>query len=126
MNTNFTWQYGQPIHREDKDKYVILETGQPWKGECLDEQVDRIVGKDTTLEDLLKRLPPHIQYDPIQQMRLKIWKVGDLVWQVGYYIYIDPTSRTFQETAVEYENQPDLRLALFLLEQKIKRKLGKE
>lgn len=122
-NTEFTWQFGQPIHREDKDKFVDLKTGRAWIGECLDEQVDRIVGKDTTVEDLLEELPPEIQYDPVRSMRLKIWKVGNLVYQAGYYVYVDPGSRDFEQTAVEFETQPSLRLALFLLKQKIKRRV---
>jgi len=116
-NTEFTWQFGQPIHREDKK--------ENFKGECLDEQVDRIVGKDTTVEDLLEELPPEIQYDPVRSMRLKIWKIGNLVYQAGYYVYIDPGNRVFEQTAVEFETQPSLRLALYLLKQKIKRRTEK-
>ena len=116
MSANFTWQFGQPIHREDKK--------ENFKGECLDEQVDRIVGKDTTVEDLLEELPPEIQYDPVRSMRLKIWKVVNLVYQARYYVYIDPGRRVFEQTAVEFETQPSLRLALFLLKEKIKKRTG--
>lgn len=113
--TEFTWHSGQPIHKEDKGSF---------QGECLDEQVDRIVGKDTTLDDLLSELPGEIPFSPTQNMRLSIQKCGskkfnNLSWQVGYYIYKDPGKRDFDEVPVEYENQPDLRLALYNLIQKI-------
>ena len=112
---NFTWRPGQPVHREDKyEKYT---------GECLDEQVDRIIGKDTTLEDLLAELPGEIPFSPTQNMWLAIQKCINLVWQVGYYIYKDPGNRDWDEVPVEYENQPDLRLALYNLLQKIKKNL---
>ena len=116
-NINFTWHYGQPIHKEDKGSF---------QGECLDEQVDRIVGKDTTLEDLLLELPGEIPYSPTQSMRLSIQKCGskkfnNLCYQVGYFIYKDPGKRDWDEIPVEYENAPDLRLALYNLLQKINR-----
>lgn len=108
--TEFTWHSGQPIHREDKGKFC---------GRCLDEQVEAIVGKDTTIEDLLSELPGEIPFSKTQNMWLAIQKCGDLSWQVGYYIYKDPGKRDFAEVPVEYENQPDLRLALHNLIQKI-------
>lgn len=113
--SEFTWHIGQPVHREDKP--------ERYSGECLDEQVDRIVGKDTTLNDLLAELPGEIPFSKTQSMRLAIQKCNNLVWQVGYFIYKDPGKRDFEEVPVEYENQPDLRLALYNLLQKIKKNL---
>ena len=61
-------------------------------------------------------------------MRLSIQKCGskkfkNLSWQVGYFIYKDPGKRDWDEVPVEYENQPDLRLALYNLLQKINKTL---
>jgi hypothetical protein len=46
--------------------------------------------------------------------------LSNLVWQVGYYTYKDAGARNFEEMAIEYENAPDLRLALWNIEEKVK------
>ncbi len=55
----FTWEFGQPIHIEDKKE--IPGVRPEFKGECLDEQLDRILG-NTTVQDYLDQLPSEISF----------------------------------------------------------------
>ena len=122
----FTWKPGDPIHREDK--IGIPGVKPAFEGECLDEQVERIVG-DISLEELLSRLPGSIPFSETSEMRLKIQKGSEFDFVAGYYIFKDPGSSNFNEVPVECEAKPDLRLTLFLLLQKINKTLkgsGKE
>ena len=108
----FTWEFGQPIHREDKKE--IPGVKPEFKGECLDEQLERIIGDTTTL-DYLSQLPSEIRYgDSIAKLEVVKGCPGSMVWQVRYYVYesIDPKSPNFTKHTVLYENAPDLRLAL--------------
>ena len=110
----FTWEFGQPVHREDKERSVVLETGKSWEGECLDEQLERILGNATIL-DYLSQLPSEIRYgDSIAKLEIVKGCQGSMVWQVRYYVYEDVISKkpNFTKHTVLYENAPDLRLAL--------------
>ena len=114
-NKDFTWEIGQPITREQK------KLRPDFKKECLDEQVDRITGR-ATVEELLKSLPRRLKYDSGNSMRLKIEKGSSgIIWYAGYYLHIDEDSWDMQETYVEKVTCPDLRLALYMLKQKIQR-----
>ncbi len=94
----------------------------------IEAAVDDIVGKDTTIDDLLSKLPGEIPFSPTQGMRLSIQKCGNkefdnIVWQVGYFIYKDPGKRNWDEIPIECESSRNLRLALYNLLQKINKTL---
>lgn len=108
----FTWEFDQPVHIEDKKEIPGIRP--EWKGECLDEQLERILG-DTTVLDYLNQLPSEIRYgDSIAKLEVVKGCPGSRVWQVKYYVYenIDPKKPNFTKHTVLYENAPDLRLAL--------------
>ena len=117
---SFTWEFGQPITREQKKKHP------EFKGECLDEQVDRIT-EGASVVDLLSDLPRRIKYSGSDSMRLKIEKGSSgFIWYAGYYLYIDLNGWNLQETCVEKVTCPDLRLALYMLKQKISKYIKDE
>ena len=108
----FTWEFGQPVHREDKKE--IPGVRPEFKGECLDEQLDRILG-NTTVQNYLDQLPSEIRYgNSVAKLEVTKGCPGSMVWHVRYYIYesIDPEKPNFTKHTILYENAPDLRLAL--------------
>lgn len=118
----FTWEFGQPVHREDKEKFVVLETGKSWEGECLDEQVDRICGKTTVIE-YLQKLPAKLKFgDDIARLEILKGVPGSMVWQVRYFVRENIKRLNFTKHTVLYENAPDLRLALHMMLEEVNKK----
>ena len=93
MAMRLKWQFGETL-------------------EALNKEVEQIV-KGKTTEELLNELPPEIPYDEFQEAKLVIKKLGDLVWQVSYMIYLDPKTRRFEKVSVSAVTEPSLKLALF-------------
>lgn len=122
-NNKFTWEFDQPIHREDKKEIPGIRP--EFKGECLDEQLDRILG-DTTVEELLSKLPSKLQCgDKIARLEVRKGIPGSIVWHVRYYTYENPgnlKSWDHPKHSVIYVNAPDLRLALYFMLQEINSK----
>ena len=106
MAMTLKWQFGQVL-------------------EALEKEVNGIVG-NATVEELLAQLPPEIPYDEIQTAKLTISKLSDLVWQVSYKIYIDPKTRHFEKVSIKAVTEPSLRLALFEMQQELKKKPKKK
>lgn len=106
MAMTLKWQFGQVL-------------------EALEKEVNNIVG-NATVEELLAQLPPEIPYDEIQTAKLTISKLSDLVWQVSYKIYIDPKTRHFEKVSIKAVTEPSLRLALFEMQQELKKKPKKK
>lgn len=112
MKEEFTWQFGEPISREEKE--ATFKTKFPFKKECLDEQIDRITANET-IESLMQQLPATIPFDDLQQAKLVIRKLTDLVWQAGYVVYKNPGERDFEAVSVKYVTYPTLILTLHYL-----------
>lgn len=112
MKEDFTWQFGEPITREEKE--ATLKTKFPFKKECLDEQIDRITSGES-IESLLQQLPPTIPFDDVQEAKLVITRLTDLVWQAGYVVYKAPGNRNFEKVSVKYVTYPTLKLTLHYL-----------
>ncbi len=102
MAMTLKWQFGQATDELEKD-------------------VNKIVG-DATVDALLSDLPAEIPYDDIQTARLTITKLGDLVWQVSYVVYIDPKTRHFEKVSIKAVTEPSLKLALFEMTKELKKK----
>jgi hypothetical protein len=108
----FTWEFGQPIHIEDKKEIPGIRP--EFSGECLDEQLDRILG-NTTTQDYLDQLPSEISFgNSVAKLEISKGYPGSIVWHVRYYVYesLNPKRLNFTRHTVLYENAPDLRLAL--------------
>lgn len=91
-------------------------------GESLDKlekEVDEIVG-NITINELLYQLPYEIPYNDIQTAKLVISKLGDIVWQISYVVYIEPKTKHFEKRNITSVTQPSLKLALYEMVQKIK------
>ena len=89
--------------------------------DALEKEVNKIVG-DATTEDLLAKLPAEIPYDDIQTAKLTIHKLGDIVWQVSYMVYLDPKTRHFEKVSTKAVTEPSLRLALFEMDKELHKK----
>lgn len=93
-------------------------------GQAMDElekEVNKIVG-GVTVDTLLSDLPAEISYDDVQTARLTITKLGDLVWQVSYVVYIDPKTRHFEKVSIKAVTEPSLKLALFEMTKELNKK----
>ena len=88
--------------------------------EAMEKEVDQIV-KGKTLDGLLNELPAELPYDGVQSAKLVIKKLGDIVWQVSYMVYLDPKSRHFEKVSIKAVTEPSLRLALFEMYEEIKK-----
>lgn len=88
--------------------------------EAMEKEVDQIV-KGKTLDELLNELPAELPYDDVQSAKLAIKKLGDIVWQVSYMVYLDPKSRHFEKASIRAVTEPSLRLALFEMCEEIKK-----
>ena len=91
----------------------------------LEKEVNEIIGNVTT-EELLNKLPPEIPYDETQTAKLTIRKLGDIVWQVSYMIYIDPKTRHFEKVSVKAVTEPSLRLALYEMDKELTKEEDKK
>ena len=101
MAMKLKWQFGEAL-------------------EAMEKEVDRIVnGK--TVEEMLNELPAELPYDDIQSAKLVIKKLGDIVWQVSYMVYLGPKSRHFEKVSIRAVTEPSLRLALFEMYEEIKK-----
>ena len=100
MAMKLKWQFGEAL-------------------EAMEKEVDQIVnGK--TVEEMLNELPPELPYNDIQSAELVIRKLGDIVWQVAYVVYLDPKKRHFEKVSIKAVTEPSLRLALFEMHEEIK------
>ena len=88
--------------------------------EAMEKEVDQIV-KGKTLDELLNELPAELPYDDVQSAKLVIKKLGDIVWQVSYMVYLDPKSRHFEKVSIRAVTEPSLKLALFEMREEIKK-----
>lgn len=101
MAMKLKWQFGEAL-------------------EAMEKEVNQIVnGK--TVEEMLNELPAELPYDDIQRAKLVIKKLGDIVWQVSYMVYLDPKSRHFEKVSIMAVTEPSLRLALFEMCEEIKK-----
>ena len=100
MAMKLKWQFGEAL-------------------EAMEKEVDQIV-KGKTLDGLLNELPAELPYDGVQSAKLVIKKLGDIVWQVSYMVYLDPKSRHFEKVSIRAVTEPSLRLALFEMREEIK------
>lgn len=117
-NNKFTWCFDQPVHREDKKEIPGIRP--EFKGECLDEQLDRIL-EGTTVEELFSSVPSRIRVgDKIARLEILKGSPGSRVWQARYFTYEGPENLI--KHTVLYQNAPDLRLALYLLSQEVNSK----
>lgn len=102
MAMTLKWQFGQAMDE-------------------LEKEVNKIVG-GVTVDTLLSDLPAEISYDDVQTARLTITKLGDLVWQVSYVVYIDPKTRHFEKVSIKAVTEPSLKLALFEMTKELNKK----
>lgn len=93
--------------------------------EAMEKEVDQIV-KGKTVEELLNELPAEIPYDDVQEAGLVIKKLGDIVWQVSYMVYLDPKHRNFEKVSIKAVTEPSLKLALFEMGEELKKKPKKK
>lgn len=93
--------------------------------EAMEKEVNQIV-KGKTVEELLNELPPEIPYDDLQEAGLVIKKLGDIVWQVSYMVYLDPKHRYFEKVSIKAVTEPSLKLALFEMGEELKKKPKKK
>ena len=100
MAMKLKWQFGEAL-------------------EAMEKEVDQIV-KGKTLDELLNELPAELPYDDVQSAKLVIKKLGDIVWQVSYMVYLDPKNRHFEKVSIKAVTEPSLRLALFEMREEIK------
>ena len=100
MAMKLKWQFGEAL-------------------EAMEKEVDQIV-KGKTLDELLNELPSELPYDGVQSAKLVIKKLGDIVWQVSYMVYLDPKSRHFEKVSIRAVTEPSLRLSLFEMREEIK------
>ena len=101
MAMKLKWQFGEAL-------------------EVMGKEVDQIV-KGKTLDELLNELPAELPYNDIQSAKLVIKKLGDIVWQVSYMVYLDPKSRHFEKVSIRAVTEPSLKLALFEMREEIKK-----
>ena len=101
MAMKLKWQFGEAL-------------------EAMEKEVDQIV-KGKMLDELLNELPAELPYDDVQSAKLVIKKLGDIVWQVSYMVYLDPKSRHFEKVSIRAVTEPSLKLALFEMREEIKK-----
>lgn len=101
MAMKLKWQFGEAL-------------------EAMEKEVDQIL-KGKTLDELLNELPAELPYDDVQSAKLVVKKLGDIVWQVSYMVYLDPKSRHFEKVSIKAVTEPSLRLALFEMREEIKK-----
>lgn len=106
MAMKLKWQFGEAL-------------------EAMEKEVDQIV-KGKTVEELLNELPAEIPYDDVQEADLVIRKLGDIVWQVSYMVYLDPKHRHFEKVSIMAVTEPSLKLALFEMAEELKKKPKKK
>ena len=101
MAMKLKWQFGEAL-------------------EAMEKEVDQIV-KGKTVEELLNELPAEIPYNDVQMAGLTIRKLGDIVWQVSYMVFLDPRNKRFEKFSIRAVTEPSLRLALFEMCEEIKK-----
>lgn len=97
-------------------------------GEALDalgKEVGKIVG-DTTVDQLLSELPAEIPYDDVQDAKLVIRKLSDIVWTAGYMIYRSPKEKCFEKASVLFSTEPTLLFTLYMLREELKKHNSKK
>ena len=101
MAMKLKWQFGEAL-------------------EAMEKEVNQIVnGK--TVEEMLNELPAELPYDDIQRAKLVIKKLGDIVWQVSYMVFLDPRNKRFEKFSVRAVTEPSLKLALLEMLEELKK-----